>query len=105
MSGEWPNTDLGLQFRDDAMVIIHQLTFAEHSSMYQYGRGIPEPLKLECPGDDDMSFKKHISGIIDGKVMFNVNLVPIDVIKEINEISISEETIKYLDNIALILLC
>jgi len=88
---------------DNAKVTIHQPTFTKYLSFYRDGSGILEPPKLELPDENDIRGKEYIAcRHEDGRVIYNVNLVPIDVTKEISEISVSEVVdVEELDNIAL----
>ena len=72
----------------DAKVVIHEPTFAEGPAIYEYGfgPGLPDPPKLEALGGGMDGKKKWISGETDGKIIYNVNLVPIDITKEVEQL-------------------
>lgn len=72
----------------DAQVVIHEPTFAEGPAIYEsgFGPGLPDPPKLEALGGGMGDKKKWISGGTGGKIIYNVNLVPIDITKEVEQL-------------------
>ncbi len=70
----------------DAQIIIHPPTFAERPAIYQGSvHGLPDPPELIIPDEDNiLEFRKRVLYRQGGKAILKVNMIPIDVTKDVN---------------------